>query len=544
MAPAGRTDPGARRLPPGRRAGRPHAGHPRPPGLSRSPAGRATASSTGVGPPTSSSTAPSRRRRSGRRSTAATSSRGTLPGSTAVPSVTRPVPGSSVRPPGRSDRRVAAPDRARTSSSAAQLGPQVDDEDLVHALGGGPVGDGLDAHRGDQQVRPHPGPLGRVGEQDGGRRGRRCPCGRPRCPAPRRRRRRRRRRRPTAAATSSTDADSRSRTAGSTPSAAQVGLVLGVADDADDGVAAGGQQTAEAAGDLPVGPGDDDAHGPWRPTSADGAAAAPAVSRARGGLESGVRPGAVRGRAGRDGRRPAPARRSAGVSQSARARAPGRRRDASGDGDRRSTRRSDVGPCRPAPPRSAAVRQAPSRYWSRPRVVDDEDAVAGEPLRAARATSPRGEERQVPGQHGHDVGATPRRARHGPRRPGHRRAAARAPGRRRPDRLGGPTTIRCVGVGDRVEDGGEHGAPADRELRLGLAAEPGRPARRPGRRPCRAAAGPRRHRRAAWVPSCSWDESPAGHRCCASADRCTPPGPTRSPPRSRWRSGWPARRWR
>ena len=206
--------------PVGRGAGRPRAGHPRPAGLTVSRGrGADGASRPGVAPPTSSRTAPSRSASSRATSTAATSSRGTLPWSTDRRSVTRPVPGSSVRRARPQHRRP----QARPGEDVLlgrQLGLQVGHEDVVQAVGPGAVGDGLDAHRRDQQVAPHPRALGGVGEQDGGRRGRRCPCGRPRCPARHRRRRRRRPRRSPTAATSSTDAVSRSRTAGSTPSAA------------------------------------------------------------------------------------------------------------------------------------------------------------------------------------------------------------------------------------------------------------------------------------------------------------------------------------
>ena len=135
-------------------------------------------------------------------------------------------------------------------------------------------------------------------------------------------------------------------------------------------------------------------------------------------------------------------------------------------------------------------------------VVDDEDPVAGE-ARAQLADQRRGEERQVAGEQRDDVRGHRRRGRPAARRPARRPAAAR--GRRTTSgghRLRRADDDPSRGVGDRVEDGGEHRAATHLELRLRPARPAGPPCRRPARRPCRAAAGPRRHRRPrTWVPS-------------------------------------------
>ena len=231
----------------------------------------------------------------------------------------------------------------------------------------------------------------------------------------------------------------------------------------------------------------------WAAAAPTGGPATAARARARsaGVSQSGPR------------RRACPARPPGGSRATAAGRAPG----AATSGRRR----------RPAAARSAAVRHTPSRYWSRP--PSSTTRTPSPVSRGAELADQRaGEERQVAGEHGDDVGGRPRRGRPAARRRGRRRAAARGPDARPAGTgWGGPTTIRCSASATAASTVASIGAPAD----LAAAAWPGRragpPGRRPARRRCTAAAAPRRHRRAAWVPSCPWDESPAGHRCCASA---------------------------
>jgi len=111
--------------------------------------------------------------------TAATSSRGIRPRSRCSPTRTRPVPGSSVSPPGR----TIVKSRAAAAQLLVGLGlrAQVDREDVVAArrVAG--------AHRADHHVAPRPG-LHEL------RRARRSPsstCARPPLPAPAPRRERR-----------------------------------------------------------------------------------------------------------------------------------------------------------------------------------------------------------------------------------------------------------------------------------------------------------------------------------------------------------------
>ena len=269
----------------------------------------------------------------------------------------------------------------------------------------------------------------------------------------------------------------------------------------------------------------------------------------RGAPGRAAAPGLPAGEAGRrrPGTGPAPGRpgcrspaRAAGVPGST----PGRqRRTASGA----STRRSDVGPWLAATAaRSAAVRQTPSRYWSRP--VSSTTRTPSPVSRSrSSATSRGGQERQVAGQHddhvGDDVGEPgTERPRPGPPRGGCSRTRTTSGG----TGCGGPDDDPLLGVA-RPRRGRRRASvrPPTSQLRLGLTAQPRRLAA--GQDDGRV----RRQRihgvtvgRARGYRRRSWDESPAGHRCCASGARCTPPGPTPSPRRSRWRSGWPAPRWR
>src|SRR3954469_16738737 len=177
-------------------------------------------------------------------------------------------------------------------------------------------------------------------------------------------------------------------------------------------------------------------------------------------------------------------------------------------------------------------------------VVHHDNAVADEAL-PQLVHETRRQERQVAGEEndhpGSDVGEAGVDG-------GHRAAAWRLfpdeedVGR---DRLRRTHDDPPFGVGDCIEHRREDRAGADEQLRFGLAAQPGGfpPGQHHGR-----VRGKWFHgvtvERHAWVPSTAWDESPAGHRCCGSAGRSTASGPTPWPPRSRWRSGWPAGRWR
>ena len=220
----------------------------------------------------------------------------------------------------------------------------------------------------------------------------------------------------------------------------------------------------------------------------------------------------------------------------------GSRRTASGA----STRRSEVGPLGAG--RGRPQRGGPpdaEQHWSRPASSTTRTPSPVERARAGRATSVRGQERQVAGEDGDDVGRRRRRARPAARPPARRRAAAR--GRAATSAgtgCGGPTTTRRSASATASSTAASMVRPPTSSC--GLAWPPSRAARPPARTTA-AYGGQRVHACTVgrtWVPSSAWDESPAGHRCCASAGRSAPPGPTPSPPRSRWRSGWPARRWR
>jgi hypothetical protein len=148
-----------------------------------------------------------------------------------------------------------------------ELGAQIGDEHLVHAVRRAAVADALHAHRRDEQVPAHPGRLGGVGEQDGGTAVDGLLAGHPAAgPCPGREDDR------VGADGDGRDVldagrlevpDDRFHAVGD-----EVGGVVGVADDPDHRVAAGGQETAHAAGDLAVGPGENDAHGRALPGSA------------------------------------------------------------------------------------------------------------------------------------------------------------------------------------------------------------------------------------------------------------------------------------
>ena len=263
----------------------------------------------------------------------------------------------------------------------------------------------------------------------------------------------------------------------------------------------------------------------------------------RGALEERQHRGCGEARRRRPGPGPAPGRPGC-RSPATGAACPGRRRAASGG--RRGRRASGAARRAAAAAtaaRRAAVRQTPSR--SGPGRRRRRPGRRRPEARAELGDRGGGQERQVAGQHGDDVGRDAGEA--GPQCR-HRAAAGWLladqddVGRHR---LGRAHDDAARGVGDRVEHGGEHRAAADLAAAAWPARRAGPPFRRPAPRPCTAAAGPRRHRRAAaWVPSCSWDESPAGHRCCGSAGGAHHPARTPSPPRSRWRSGWAGRRWR
>ena len=152
-------------------------------------------------------------------------------------SVTRPVPGSSVSPPGPHDRRVEARPGEQDPSSAAQLGLQVGGEDRVHPGGRRPSGPAPRPSRRPARTA-HAGALGGVGQQHRGAAvdgvlalRRRCPGRRPRRRPPRRPRTARRRpRRPWPIPGPAPPA--------STPSASRSARWAGLRIDADDGVAA------------------------------------------------------------------------------------------------------------------------------------------------------------------------------------------------------------------------------------------------------------------------------------------------------------------
>ena len=377
------------------------------------------------------------------------------------------MPGSSVRPPGPQHCGGAAPAgpggpaRPRAWPAGRRRRPSSMPSGLRA------VGDGVHTHRGDQQVAPHPGPFRGVGQQDGGAAvdgvlaagaAARAGAGgeHDRVGAGRRRRR------------SSTEARSRSSTTGIDAVAAQVGLVRRGCGRCRRRCRRGWSGAAEAAGDLPVGAGDHDAHGPALPRS----------SGCRyGGQSVGLRKRGISGRAGgrrrcrhgpvgrtrrRWGQRPRPGRgpgRRGCRSRSTAAGVPGSD-GAGGSGRRRAGRAPGAAASDPRaaarPERSAAVRQTPSRYWSRPPSSTTRTPSSRQPRRAARRPG-RGQERQVAGEHGD-------------RRPcatSAGRPAAPAPGRRPAGcsrtsttpagtGWGGPTTIRCCGVGD----GGQHRARA------------------------------------------------------------------------------------
>ena len=204
-------------------------------------------------------------------------------------------------------------------------------------------------------------------------------------------------------------------------------------------------------------------------------------SAVRGALEARQQGGRrAPGAAGTCGARPPPGRgpgrrgcRSPARAAGCPARRRGRYRRDGERGEHPAQRTSGRAPAAMAD-RSAAVRQTPSRYWSRP---PSSTTRTPSPVSRARssATSAAVRNGRSPASSADDVRATPRRGRPaGPRR-GRRPGAARGPGgRRAAPAAGGPTTIRCVGVGDGGQHGGEHRAPADLQLRLGLPAEPGR----------------------------------------------------------------------
>ena len=289
----------------------------------------------------------------------------------------------------------------------------------------------------------HAGPLGRVGEQHRRRRGRRCPCGRRRCPGRRRRRRpphrhpttHRRRPRP--------PRRPRGRARGLHAVGGEVGRVAGIADDADDGVAAAGQQAAEAAGDCP-----------W----------APAMTMRMAGPYPGRPSATCRARAGRRGCR----------SRATAAACPGRRRAASGRTTGREGAAQHVGPLPPATAaRSARCARRPAGTGPAA-VVHDEDAVARRRARSSPIAA--GQERQVAGQHATtsvvDAGEA------GPQR--RDRAAAGWLLADQDDvvrhRLGRAHDDPRARHRHRGQHGGQHRAAADLQLRLGLAAQPSRPA--------------------------------------------------------------------
>ena len=237
--PGGRADPGARSTTRRTTSSPPERWSPAP-GGAESAAGAATASATGVVPLTTSSTAPG----TGRVEQGEHHGGDVVPGDRAArptcrARVTRPVPGSSVSRPGPQHGQVDRRPLAR-ALLGGQLRLQVGVEDVVEALGqrrpsatvSTPIDDIIRYWRTRDLS-------GGVGEQDGGGAVHRVLAAGRRCPARRPRRRPRRRCRRRSTATSSTVARLEVEDDGLDAVGDEVRLVVGVAHDADDGVAPG-----------------------------------------------------------------------------------------------------------------------------------------------------------------------------------------------------------------------------------------------------------------------------------------------------------------
>ena len=227
--------------------------------------------------------------------------------------------------------------------------------------------------------------------------------------------------------------------------------MVGVADDAGDGVPATGQQAAEAAGDLPMGSCDDDAHGrrlPRRPAGHSAAGCGPRGGPARRGCRSRSTAAASPAR-----RRPVPADRERGEERPQRAVRAGRRRP------RRAVRPSA---------------RRPSSSWSRPvsSTTSTPSPVSRSRSAVTRAavTKGRSAARTATTSASPTAASPAASAGTGPPPGGASRTSSTPAG----TGWGGPTTTRGAAPSSGGQDGGEHGPAADVQLRLGLAAQPGR----------------------------------------------------------------------